>query len=65
MFRRPKNVPEAAANIRELKASRQLHQQRGDHDGVRAVDAEIQHQQAEKKRLAAESNRRIDEIWGR
>ncbi|WAT94916.1 hypothetical protein [Streptomyces nigrescens] len=63
-FRRPTTIREAANNIRDVKASQLRLRQRGEFSAARDLDAEIEHQQAERQRLADEHNRDLDEIWG-
>ncbi|WP_327223025.1 hypothetical protein OG229_02455 [Streptomyces platensis] len=63
-FRRPTTIREAANNIRDVEASQRRLRQRGEFAAARDLDAEIEHQQAERKRLAGEHNRDLDETWG-
>ncbi|MEU3990128.1 hypothetical protein AB0F24_17425 [Streptomyces platensis] len=63
-FRRPTTIREAANNIRDVKASQLRLRQRGEFAAARDLDAEIEHQQAERQRLADEYNRDLDETWG-
>lgn len=63
-FRRPTTIREAANNIRDVKASQLRLRQRGEFAAARDLEAEIEHQQAERQRLADEHNRDLDEIWG-
>jgi len=63
-FSRPTTAREVGNNIREAEASQRRFRQRGDHEAARELDAEIQHQKNEKRRIADEHARGIDEIWG-
>ncbi|WP_327226366.1 hypothetical protein OG229_23885 [Streptomyces platensis] len=63
-FSRPTSAREASNNIREAKASQKRHRDRGDHTAARDLDAEIRHQESEKKRIADEHDRGIRKIWG-
>lgn len=63
-FDTPRSTREADDNIRHAKSCQERLRQRGRLDEAREWDAEIQHQQAERKRITDELDAGIQEIWG-
>ncbi|RXS84211.1 hypothetical protein EST92_11680 [Streptomyces sp. TM32] len=63
-FRTPKTKGECDANIRQAQRHQRILRQRGDYDGAREWDAEIQHQQAHRKRITDQLDADTQKIWG-